>query len=327
MSEPQTISNSRQIGVSFIEENPFQPRKNFNEAELQELADSISVHGILQPILVRPHPDKKKATQGWFQLVSGERRWRAAMRAGLAVVPAIVRNLGDLESREIAFQENLQRQDLSDSEEALALHGLMEAWSTVAEEPLSRRELARRLKKSVTYIANRLDALGYPEDVQEMLGRHRNVLSSAKAIADVQGRERRQKYIAMVDAGKSYANVLSAIQSDDLEIKSQEQANRAPDGETQERSHLNQTGQGGGGSTSRGRTITGGPSVTTTTPTQSSAPQKQQNTNAELEEGRLLVKRSIYNIRAWAQHLPQAEYDDYVMKLGKEIVEGILRKK
>ena len=113
---------SREAPIELLRRNPDQPRRNFAEAELEELAASIREHGVLQPILVRPAP----GAPGEFQIVAGERRWRAAQRANLHTVPIVVRTLDDAEVAEIAVVENVQRADLNPLEEAHGYHVLLE---------------------------------------------------------------------------------------------------------------------------------------------------------------------------------------------------------
>lgn len=244
------VPNIYYLPVERIEANPFQPRQAFSETELDELADSIREHGVLQPILVRPHPTK----EGWFELVSGERRWRACKRIERAEIPGTVREMSDLQSAQIALQENIQRQSLTDWEEARGIERLWQAY-TQAGELMSKRAIAKKLSVSITYISNRLDALGYGSDVQGLLGRHRGVLSSARAIDAVKNEERRAGYIALVDAGKSFTDVTAAIQRDDAEIAAKKNSTQAPDQQTQKR--VTAVASGGTGSVSRGRQITG----------------------------------------------------------------------
>lgn len=134
----------RQLPVSRIEPSPTNPRKRFDQVELDELADSLKSHGVLQPLLVRPYAGGK------FQIVAGERRWRAAVQAGLAEVPAIVRVLTEGEILEIQYIENLQRQDLSAIEEAEGFQKLISTGRYSAES------LAAKLKKSRSHVFSRL---------------------------------------------------------------------------------------------------------------------------------------------------------------------------
>jgi ParB family chromosome partitioning protein len=152
-------SGAREIPIELIRPNPGQPRTTFSEAELDELAASIRGRGILQPILVRPD----RAAPGEYQIVAGERRWRAAQRAGLQTVPAVVRELGDIETLEAALIENLQRSDLNPLEEAAAYSTLMGIAQTTQEE------VAEVVGKSRSHVANTLRLMQLPPDVQEMV--------------------------------------------------------------------------------------------------------------------------------------------------------------
>lgn len=145
-----------QINVQQILVNPFQPRKVFDETAIQELADSIQQHGILQPVIVRKKGKK-------YELVVGERRYRAAQLAGLTEVPAIIKSLTEQEMMELAILENLQREDLTPIEEAEAYHSLIEQLGFTQEE------LAKRLGKSRPHIANHVRLLNLPDSVRLLI--------------------------------------------------------------------------------------------------------------------------------------------------------------
>ncbi len=147
--------------------NPDQPRRQFKEDELAELAASIEKHGILQPLLVRPMLD------GTYQIVAGERRWRAARLAGLTEVPVVIRELSDRETAELALIENLQREDLSAMEEALGYQRLMQ------EYDMTQEEVATAVNKSRPAVANALRLLKLPEAVAEMVSN--GILSAGHA--------------------------------------------------------------------------------------------------------------------------------------------------
>jgi len=146
----------REIPVGDVRANPRQPRTGFDAGKLEELAASIREHGVVQPILVRPFGDH-------FELVAGERRWRAAQMAGLSVVPAMVRSLSDQQSLEIALVENLQREDLNPIEEAKAYRSMVESVG------LTQDEIARRIGVSRPAVTNSLRLLSLAEQVQSML--------------------------------------------------------------------------------------------------------------------------------------------------------------
>lgn len=144
------------LAVNDIIPNKEQPRKTFDEAALQELADSIKQHGVLQPLLVRP------LTTGGYQLVAGERRWRASRLAELKEVPVIIKELSDTEAMEIAIIENLQREDLNPIEEAEGLQALIDKCGFTQEE------VANSVGKSRPAITNALRLLRLPEEVRQM---------------------------------------------------------------------------------------------------------------------------------------------------------------
>ncbi len=144
------------LPISEITPNKDQPRKTFDEAALDELAESIKQHGVLQPLLVRPLPN------GGYQLVAGERRWRASRRAGLREVPVVVKELTDTETMEIAIIENLQREDLNPIEEAEGLQAIIDKCGFTQEE------VASSVGKSRPAIANSLRLLRLPEKVREL---------------------------------------------------------------------------------------------------------------------------------------------------------------
>ncbi len=145
------------LRISEIEPNRDQPRKQFDEAALADLAASIEQYGVLQPLLVRPLP------HGGYQLVAGERRWRASRMAGLAEVPVVVREMTDREASELALIENLQRQDLNAMEEALGYRTLMEQYG------MTQEDAARAVNKSRPAVANALRLLNLPDELAEMV--------------------------------------------------------------------------------------------------------------------------------------------------------------
>jgi ParB family transcriptional regulator, chromosome partitioning protein len=160
-----------EVGVADIRPNPHQPRVHFDEGSLSELAASIAQIGVLQPILLRP-VDEGTA----YELIAGERRWRAAQRAGLATIPAVIRITEDLASVEQALVENLHRQDLAPLEEAAAYQQLIEDFG------LTHEQLAERLGKSRSSITNTLRLLGLPPTVQHLLADGRLSAGHARAL-------------------------------------------------------------------------------------------------------------------------------------------------
>lgn len=158
------------VRVSEIEPNKKQPRSSFDETALSELADSIASKGVLQPLLVRPIDDNR------YQIVAGERRWRAARMAGLTELPVIIRDLEDSEAMEIALIENLQREDLSVIEEAKGYEVLMDKYN------LTQEDISQAVGKSRSAIANSLRLLKLPKNIVDMLESGSITAGHAKAL-------------------------------------------------------------------------------------------------------------------------------------------------
>ena len=167
---PEPSRGVREVEIARIRPNPAQPRLHFDEEAIVELARSIAERGVLQPILLRPDGED-------FQLVAGERRWRAAQRAQLHRIPAIVRDIDDSASAEIALIENVQREDLSAIEEAEGYRKLIDSFGHTQEE------LAKLVHKSRSHIANLLRLLDLPEGVKQMILRGDISMGHARAIA------------------------------------------------------------------------------------------------------------------------------------------------
>ncbi len=166
-----------QLPIEAIERNPGQPRKRFDEKKLEELALSIQEHGIVEPILVR-----KQGTR--YRILAGERRWRAAQRAGLKEVPALVREVSDTEAFEIALIENIQRADLNAIEEAEAYDLL------VREHGLTQEEVSKRVGKERSTVANALRLLRLPEEVREAVRGGQLEMGHARALLSLEGADK-----------------------------------------------------------------------------------------------------------------------------------------
>ena len=145
------------LPVQKLEPNPLQPRKLFEEDELQDLADSIAQHGVIQPLTVRP------GENGYYQIIAGERRWRAARMAGLRTVPVVVIEADDRTAMELALIENLQRQDLNPMEEAMGYKQLIDEYG------LTQNDVAERVAKSRPAVANSLRLLSLPSSIAQMV--------------------------------------------------------------------------------------------------------------------------------------------------------------
>jgi ParB family transcriptional regulator, chromosome partitioning protein len=192
----------QEVAIDDIVPSPFQPREEFDEAGIAALADSIEQVGVLQPVLVRP------ADGGGFQLIAGERRWRAAQRAGLTWVPAIVREVRDVHTLEHALIENLHRQDLNALEEAAAYQQLIDDFG------LTQEELGRRVGRSRPAVANTLRLLQLPPAIQGLLIDGRLAAGHARALLTVDDRERQQQLAQKaVDEGWSVRQVEDAVKA------------------------------------------------------------------------------------------------------------------
>jgi len=193
------LSNDRQgrskggvriIDVDRITPNPEQPRLAFDQATLDELAASIREHGVLQPILVRPLDDNE------FQLIAGERRWRASKAAGLDTIPALVEEIDDDTALEISIIENLQREDLSPLDEA-AMYDRM-----VREHGYSVRKLAQKLGKDKGYLENRLRLADAPQEIRELVSLRKDTLSHAYELMKVEDPRKRKRLADQVARGE-----------------------------------------------------------------------------------------------------------------------------
>ncbi|RJL21321.1 ParB/RepB/Spo0J family partition protein [Paracoccus siganidrum] len=173
LATPTPSSRDRtMIPIEQITANPDQPRRSFDPAALQELADSLKNRGVLQPLIVRPHP----RDDGLYQIVAGERRWRAAQMAQLHELPVIIRELDDTEVLEVAIIENIQRADLNAIEEAASFRQLMDKFGHTQER------LAEALNKSRSHIANLLRLLSLPDQVQDWVKEGRLTAGHARAL-------------------------------------------------------------------------------------------------------------------------------------------------
>ena len=169
-TEAVETSTYRTLPIYKVEPNPNQPRQDFDPEELEALADSIRTHGIIQPLTVREMPN------GYYQIIAGERRWRAARLAEVSEVPAVVMEADDKKVMELALIENLQRQDLNPVEEAMGYHALMEEYG------LTQEEAAKRVGKSRPAVANSLRLLGLCAPVLELVRKGELTAGHARAV-------------------------------------------------------------------------------------------------------------------------------------------------
>ena len=184
-----------------VEPNPDQPRRDFDEEELEALADSISNHGVIQPLTVREMPN------GYYQIIAGERRWRAARIAGLSEIPAVIIEADDKKTMELALIENLQRQDLNPVEEAMGYHSLM------ADYGLTQEETAAQVGKSRPAVANALRLLSLQPDVLLMVRNGQLSAGHARAVLSLKS-EKQQ-----VEAAKKIANLGLSVRQAELLCK------------------------------------------------------------------------------------------------------------
>ena len=189
-AEGGRTSGVRNVPLDRIEANPENPRLVFDESALEELAASIREHGVLQPVLVRPRGPNQ------FQLVAGERRWRAAKIAGLAAIPALVEDLDDDVALEIAVIENLQREDLSPLEEA-SIYDRM-----IKDHGYSVRKLAQKLGKDKGYLENRLRLADAPQEVRDLVSLRKDTLSHAYELMKVDDPKKRKRLAGQVARGE-----------------------------------------------------------------------------------------------------------------------------
>ncbi len=169
------------LPIHKVEPNPGQPRQDFDQEELQALADSISVHGVIQPLTVRALPS------GYYQIIAGERRWRAARLAGLSDIPAVIIEADDRMAMELALIENLQRQDLNPVEEALGYQTLIEEYG------LTQEEAAKEVGKSRPAVANALRLLGLCPQVLEQLRKGELTAGHARAVLSLKSEKQQQE--------------------------------------------------------------------------------------------------------------------------------------
>lgn len=179
MMESSTEDGGKTVSLRLLDvmPNPDQPRRQFEDEALSELAASVEKHGILQPLLVRPMPD------GSYQIVAGERRWRAARMAGLTEVPVVIRELSDRETAELALIENLQREDLNPMEEAKGYQYLMEQYD------LTQEQVASAVDKSRPAVANALRLLKLPETTAKLVESGKLSAGHARALLPIEDEE------------------------------------------------------------------------------------------------------------------------------------------
>lgn len=198
--EEKIIENAKEeelkeINIKDLRVNPYQPRKTFNEESLKELAESIKEHGVIQPIIV------KKSIKG-YEIVAGERRYRASILAGKETIPAIIKDFTDNEMMEIAVLENLQRENLNVIEEAEAYHSLMNNLN------LTQEQVAQRVGKSRSHITNLLGLLKLPEEVKEMVKENKISMAHARTLSKLEDPEKIKELASKVINEKMNVRIL-----------------------------------------------------------------------------------------------------------------------
>ena len=199
-------SGNMMLRISSIEPNREQPRKQFDEDALMELADSIRQHGVIQPLLVRP------LDNGMYQLVAGERRWRASRMAGLIEVPVVIRDLSDHEAMEIALIENLQRKDLNVIEEALGYQQLMDKYD------MTQEKVAERVGKSRPAVANALRLLNLPDQVIDMVKSGEVTAGHARALLKLEDQSEIIEIAKKIQKGRYSVRDVEKITKKKLEL-------------------------------------------------------------------------------------------------------------
>lgn len=183
----EDVSSTVTLKIGDIEPNRDQPRKTFDEEALRELADSIAAHGVIQPLLVRPISD------GGYQLIAGERRWRASRLAGLTEVPVVIREMTDSEAMELALIENLQREDLNPIEEAEGYKLLMDTYS------LTQEQAAERVGKSRPAVANAMRLLALPGEVLDLIKEGRISSGHGRTLLSLEDKSMMMKLCAEIE--------------------------------------------------------------------------------------------------------------------------------
>lgn len=203
------------LRISEIEPNRKQPRQDFDEAAIAELADSIRQHGLIQPIVVRPMEEG-------YQIVAGERRWRACRMLGMSDVPVVVKDFTDEETAQIALIENIQRQDLNPVEEAAAYRALMDEYG------MTQEALSKAVGKSRSAIANSVRLLNLPDEIVEMLRKGKLSSGQAKAIASADSEETMLEIAKLAADGKITVRGIEKLASEKTDKGETEEKQSAP---------------------------------------------------------------------------------------------------
>lgn len=297
------VTGAYEIPLDKITASPFQPRHIFPEDKMDELRRSIEQHGVLQPITLRPHPMR----DGWFQLVSGERRWRATEGVRMTI-PAIVRELNDLESAEIALAENIQRSTLTSLEEAEGIKRLVDQWNKAGVE-FTEYKLAEKLSVTKAYVTKALKLLNLPDDFLAVAGRKTNVKTSLLLIAE-QPEGEQPRLLEMVNNDASYREIERSINEIETEKRLKAASSAAssfPDRHTQERATAHARGE-------RATVGRGGAIVRSG----SALSPSMQSRNA--------VAANMEGIIRHLEDLTDADFHKYLVPFARRILTGDLRR-
>ena len=199
--ETVVVNEPKEIEIGLIDRNPDQPRTIFDEVALQELASSIKVHGVIQPIIV-------KEVQGRYVIIAGERRWRASRLAGLKTIPCVIKNYTEQEISEIAIIENLQREDLNPIESAKAIKNLIQQYS------LTQDEVADKIGKSRPAVANTLRLLSLPEQIIALVEKNKLTAGHARALLAIDNPAKQKEIaVAIIEKGLTVRDVENIIKN------------------------------------------------------------------------------------------------------------------
>lgn len=300
LASSNTNARIEHIAIELLEPNPFQMRQVFDETQMKDLIGSIKSNGILQPVLARPF-------EGRFQLIDGERRWRASKRVPLQTIAVYVREADDAEMLFWADEANRSRVDITDMDWALWVDKQRAQMIAEGVNP-SIRSIAKRIKKDKGWVSSRLKLLEFHQDVQAMLSRNFAALTIAKEINAISNPTRRATYIAVVDAGGSRGEVLQMMEQDrqqDEEQAAKQTAIRAaqtpPDKFTRDaQRQFEQTG-----SATFGRSL-------------------QPVTSDNAADARRAIAEAVRLIETWAPHLSDGDVERLLQPLARRFVRGDL---
>jgi ParB family chromosome partitioning protein len=292
METPTALENAVTLRLDLIKPNKEQPRQFFDENALNELALSITQHGVMQPVTVRYQPSRFDGTP--YVLVAGQRRWMAAQRAGLEEIPALIVDAKPELARELALVENIQRQDLTPLEEAKAVADLM------GRENLSINKVGRRLGLSAGWVEKRLALLKTRPDVRAVAAAHPRALSSLLLINKINDEAKRGEMLRLVEQGAGFKQVETAVEDYREAQAAFSKSQTAPDAETRSRASAHTTG---GGQVSRGKQV-------------NIATKREAGENARQAASAALG--NIVTVRQWVDHggaVPKAE----LLRLKREV--------